>query len=482
MSYMKNENFFEDKYLIDMLNKIFDPIPIPMILVDRETKVKVINNSFCEFLGYSKEEMIGRKVYDIDENTRFPYVFKTKKAEIAWKHRFKNGKTAIVHRIPVMDDDGNVIYGFGMVLFKDIAEFEEIIKKNKLLESELDLYKTRLKELTGARYSWENIIGESEKMKRAKFLARKAAASDSNVLLLGESGTGKELFAHAIHNDSRRNNFPFVKINCAAIPSELLESELFGYEEGAFTGAKRGGKIGKFELANKGTIFLDEISEMPLGMQAKILRVLQEKEIDRVGGITPIPVDVRIIAATNKDLKKLVKENKFREDLYYRINVMTIEIPPLRERLEDIEVLANYLLKKLSNQMGKYICGISNEAVELLKGYSWPGNVRELENVLERAINLTDSDYISQEHLPIYITGPEAKKQRFLTDRTFDYSLKKVVEQAEKEAIKDCLRYTKGNKRLAAKILKISRSRLYEKLKKYNLENNVNKEEKDNLS
>ncbi|KYO65387.1 sigma-54 interaction domain-containing protein [Thermovenabulum gondwanense] len=482
MSDMKNENFFEDKYLIDMLNKIFDPIPIPMILVDRETKVKVINNSFCEFLGYSKEEMIGRRVYDIDENTRFPYVFKTKKAEIAWKHRFKNGKTAIVHRIPVMDDDGNVIYGFGMVLFKDIAEFEEIIKKNKLLESELDLYKTRLKELTGARYSWENIIGESEKMKRAKFLARKAAASDSNVLLLGESGTGKELFAHAIHNDSRRNNFPFVKINCAAIPSELLESELFGYEEGAFTGAKRGGKIGKFELANKGTIFLDEISEMPLGMQAKILRVLQEKEIDRVGGITPIPVDVRIIAATNKDLKKLVKENKFREDLYYRINVMTIEIPPLRERLEDIEVLANYLLKKLSNQMGKYISGISNEAVELLKGYSWPGNVRELENVLERAINLTDSDYISQEHLPIYITGPEAKKQRFLTDRTFDYSLKKVVEQAEKEAIKDCLRYTKGNKRLAAKILKISRSRLYEKLKKYNLENNVNKEEKDNLS
>ncbi|MGB9977174.1 sigma-54 interaction domain-containing protein [Thermovenabulum sp.] len=482
MSDIKNENFFEDKYLIDMLNKIFDPIPIPMILVDRETKVKVINNSFCEFLGYSKEEMIGRRVYDIDENTRFPYVFKTKKAEIAWKHRFKNGKTAIVHRIPVMDDDGNVIYGFGMVLFKDIAEFEETIKKNKLLESELDLYKTRLKELTGARYSWENIIGESEKMKRAKFLARKAAATDSNILLLGESGTGKELFAHAIHNDSRRNNFPFVKINCAAIPSELLESELFGYEEGAFTGAKKGGKIGKFELANKGTIFLDEISEMPLGMQAKILRVLQEKEIDRVGGITPIPVDVRIIAATNKDLKKLVKENKFREDLYYRINVMTIEIPPLRERLEDIEILANYLLKKLSNQMGKYISGISKEAVELLKGYSWPGNVRELENVLERAINLTDSDYISQEHLPIYITRPEAKKQRFFTEITFDYSLRKVVEQAEKEAIKDCLRYTKGNKRLAAKILKISRSRLYEKLKKYNLENNLNKEDKNNLS
>lgn len=462
---IQDNNLLLTDLLVSTMEKIFDPIPIPMILIDKETRIRMINKVFADFLGYPREELIGRKCYDVDKNTRFPYVFKTKKAEIAWKHRFENGHTAIVHRIPVLDENGEVMYGFGMVLFQDVEEFREIIERNRLLETELRHYKSQLKEIHGAKYSWENIVGSSEKMLQAKYMARKAAQTNSNVLLMGESGTGKELFAHAIHNGSGRSYSPFVKVNCAAIPSELLESELFGYEEGAFTGAKKGGKIGKFELASGGSIFLDEIGDMPLKMQAKLLRVIQEKEIERIGSNKPIKVDIRIIAATNKDLKKLVEEGSFREDLYYRLNVMTIEIPPLRERHGDIEELAAMLLKKLSNQLGKYVSSISSKAMEHLKSYSWPGNVRELENVLERAINLTDSDTILPVHLPIYITQQGIKRNIDSPIRP----LNDLIEDVEKQAIISCLEYTEGNKLKAAKLLNISRSSLYDKMERYGI-------------
>jgi len=452
------------EYLISMLHKIFDPLPVPLILLDKNGIIRMINQVFADFLGFPKEEIIGKYVLDVDKYSRFPYVFKTKKAEIAWKHTFENGHTAIVHRIPVLDDKGDLKYAVGMVLFEDLEQFREIISKNRLLETEIHLIKNQLKEMYGAKYSWENIIGNSEKMSQAKFIGKRASSSISNVLILGESGTGKELFAHAIHNDSVRSFSPFVKVNSAAIPSELLESELFGYEEGAFTGAKKGGKIGKFELANGGTIFLDEIGDMPLKMQAKLLRVLQEREFERVGGNKVIKVDVRVIAATNKDLKKLIQEGKFREDLYYRLNVMTIEIPPLRERLEDIEELARVLLKKLSNQLGKYVFKISDNALEYLLAHSWPGNVRELENVLERAINLTDSDTIMPVHLPVYITQRSTKA----IDGPVR-PLKDTIEDVEKEAILRCLEYTEGNKLKTAELLNISRSSLYNKMEKYGI-------------
>lgn len=452
------------EYLISMLHKIFDPLPVPLILLDKNGIIRMINQVFADFLGFPKEEIIGKYVLDVDKYSRFPYVFKTKKAEIAWKHTFENGHTAIVHRIPVLDDKGDLKYAVGMVLFEDLEQFREIISKNRLLETEIHLIKNQLKEMYGAKYSWENIIGNSEKMSQAKFIGKRASSSISNVLILGESGTGKELFAHAIHNDSVRSFSPFVKVNSAAIPSELLESELFGYEEGAFTGAKKGGKIGKFELANGGTIFLDEIGDMPLKMQAKLLRVLQEREFERVGGNKVIKVDVRVIAATNKDLKKLIQEGKFREDLYYRLNVMTIEIPPLRERLEDIEELARVLLKKLSNQLGKYVSKISDNALEYLLAHSWPGNVRELENVLERAINLTDSDTIIPVHLPVYITQRSTKA----IDGPVR-PLKDTIEDVEKEAILRCLEYTEGNKLKTAELLNISRSSLYNKMEKYGI-------------
>lgn len=452
------------EYLVTMLHKIFDPLPVPLILLDKDSNVRMINQVFADFLGFAKEDIIGKPVLEVDKYSRFPYVLKTKQAELAWKHTFENGHTAIVHRLPVLDEQGKVKYAVGMVLFEDLEQFRDIISKNKLLETEINLYKSQLKEMHGAKYSWDTIIGNSEKMSHAKFIGKRASQSISNVLILGESGTGKELFAHAIHNDGARSFSPFVKVNSAAIPSELLESELFGYEEGAFTGAKRGGKVGKFELANGGSIFLDEIGDMPLKMQAKLLRVLQEKEFERVGGNKVIKVDVRVIAATNKDLNELIEERKFREDLYYRLNVMTIEIPPLRERHGDIEELVNMLLKKLSNQLGKYVPNISNNAMEALIRHGWPGNVRELENVLERAINLTDSDTIMPVHLPVYLTQ--------ITRRTLDgpvRPLKDLIEDTEKEAILRCLEYTEGNKLRTAELLNISRSSLYNKMEKYGI-------------
>lgn len=464
-SEIREENPLLTNFLVSVMEKIFDPVPVPMILIDSETRVRMINKVFADFLGFPREELIGRKVYDIDKNTRFPQVFETKRAEIAWKHRFENGHTAIVHRIPVLDENGEVKYGFGMVLFQDVEEFREIIEKNRLLETELRYYKKQLKEICGAKYDWENIVGGSEKMLQAKYMARRAAQTNSNVLLLGESGTGKELFAHAIHNGSGRSDSPFVKVNCAAIPSELLESELFGYEEGAFTGARKGGKVGKFELANGGSIFLDEIGDMPMEMQAKILRVLQEKEVERIGGNKPFGVDVRVIAATNKNLKGLVDAGKFREDLYYRLNVMTIEIPPLRERCGDLKDLVGILLKKLANQLGKCVNRVSSEAMEHLAAHRWPGNVRELENVLERAINLTDTDTIQPVHLPVYITQKSKK-----VNESPIIPLDDLVGDVEREAIKRCLEYTGGNKLKTAELLNISRSSLYDKIKKYGLE------------
>nr|WP_279222200.1 sigma 54-interacting transcriptional regulator [Clostridium septicum] len=298
-------------------------------------------------------------------------------------------------------------------------------------------------------------------------MALRAARTKSNVLIIGESGTGKELLAHAIHNASDRRGKPFVKINCAAIPGELLESELFGYEEGAFTGAKKCGKKGKFELANNGTILLDEIGDMPMASQAKLLRVLQDREIEKVGGNIVKKIDVRVISSTNKNLKKAIEDGTFREDLYYRLNVINIKVPPLRMRKDDIDALVNVLRRKIADKLGIYVEGISKEAINILKDYNWPGNIRELENVIESSINMLESDvYIGKDHLPeklirssksIYIKSSEKK---FLKD---------IVAEVEKKVILDCLNSVQWNKNKAAKILGISRVGLYKKIEYYNL-------------
>ncbi len=466
-NYTGQKDNFTDDIFIKRLHQIFDPVSIPIIMVNKDTEVVMINESFADYLGYPRNEIIGRKVQEIDPNSRFPYVIKNKMPEFAHKHKFTNGHTALVHRLPVLDDDGEVVYGFGMVIFDDLKKLQDVLEKNKLLEGKLLIYQEELKNIRGAKYSWKSIIGNSVRMQDVKNMASKAAKTDSNVLINGESGTGKELFAHAIHNDSRRSDGPFIKINCAAIPKDLLESELFGYEEGAFTGAKKQGKVGKFELANGGTIFLDEIGDMPLDMQVKILRVLQEKEVERIGGNKTIPIDCRIIAATNRDLSERIKENEFREDLYYRLNVVNIEVPPLRDRKDDIEILTLKLMEKLSNALGKYVNNITVDALDCLKTYNWPGNIRELENVVERAINMTDGETIEIQHLPSFII---AQKPAEVVEYTALTSLRHAVEEVEKATIINCLKAVSYNKLKAAKILGISRTSLYEKIEKFNID------------
>lgn len=445
------------------MEKIFDPIPIPIILVDGDMKIQLVNDAFAEFLNYSKANMIGKGAMEVDKNTRWPVVFKNKQAEIAWKHTFANGKTAIVHRIPVLDEQNNVAYGFGMVLFETVQNMKEIIKKNKLLESRIKQYEKVLSLMNQTKYTWENIQGQSLAIRQTVRMAKKASQTISNVLLTGESGTGKELFAHAIHHGSQRRSGPFVKINCAAIPDQLIESELFGYESGAFTGASKSGRKGKFELADSGSIFLDEIGDMPMDMQAKLLRVLQEKEFERISGTRTIRVDVRVIAATNKNLKEMCDKGLFRSDLFFRLNVMSIQIPSLRERMDDLPVLIEALLDKISQKLDKKRIPISHDALAALTGYHWPGNIRELENMLERAMILADQKVISLEHLSF---------PGVLSDQAIGHpttSLKATLEMAERNAIIHCLKQVNGNRSKAARNLGLSRSGLYDRLKKFNL-------------
>lgn len=451
----------EDEVYIDILNTILDTFNEWYVVVDKEGIITMMSKAYKEFVGEQNPE--GKHVTEVIENTRMHRVLETGIMEVGEIQKIK-GSRMIAMRIP-LKKDGRVIGAIGKTMFKDVGDLVSLSKKISKLEKEIEYYKNELDDKRVAKYSFENLVGSSPSMNTVKGLAKKAAKTNSNVLILGESGTGKELFAHALHNASKRNLGPFVKINCAAIPAELLESELFGYEEGAFTGAKKGGKKGKFELANGGTILLDEIGDMPMTMQAKLLRVIQEKEVERLGGNVLKDIDVRIIASTNKELEKLVRKNEFREDLFYRLNVMVIKLPPLRDRKEDIEALANELKMKIANRLGLYVEGISQDAIDYLKSYDWPGNIRELENVLERAINLLDSDLIIKpKHLPPRLTRKKSKAY-LMGNR----NLKAIVEEVEKDVISDCLERTKGNKNKAAKLLGISRVGLYKKIERYKL-------------
>lgn len=431
-----------------------------IVLVDTDGIITMMSQAYLDFLELEKEEAIGKHVTEVIPNTRMHIVVKTGESEINDIQEIK-GNHMIATRLPIIVD-GKVIGAVGKVNFKDISDFNNTAKKVSNMEKELEYYRDELKKAREGKYSFKSIVGLSPELTRLKDVSRKVAKGDSNVLILGESGTGKELFAHGIHNHSYRCDGPFIKVNCAAIPTDLLESELFGYEEGAFTGAKKGGKIGKFELANKGSIFLDEIGDMDIKMQAKLLRVLQEKEIEKVGGSSTIKVDVRIIAATNKKLDELVEKGEFREDLYYRLNVVTLNLPPLRERVEDIKPLSKHLLDKLSHNMGIVVSDISNEAMKYLMNYDWPGNIRELENALERALNLLDKEtVVGVNHLPAKII----ENSKYIWHELDDY--KKAMAKLEKEMIFNCLRSVDGNKKEAAKKLNMSRTTLYEKLKKF---------------
>jgi len=343
-----------------------------------------------------------------------------------------------------------------ILTLKKAEERERLRRENLFLKKEVQ-----------KEYSFENIISKNERMRQIFDTIRKVAKYKSTILIAGESGTGKELVAKAIHFNSDRSNQPFIPVNCGAIPENLLESELFGHTKGSFTNAVRT-KKGLFEEADGGTMFLDEIGELPLQLQVKLLRVLQDGEIRRIGDSKAIQIDVRIIAATIKDLDKEVRENKFRDDLFYRLNVLPMKIPPLKERKEDIPLLVDHFIHKYSRELGKPIEGIAPEALNCLLNYSWNGNVRELENVIERAIVLTESHRIEVENLPVEIENPkEESKLSLLND---ELSIKKASRYLEIDLIRKALRKTNGNHTHAAKLLEISHRALLYKIKEYGID------------
>lgn len=451
----------ELKKSLDVMKDILDNGHQGMVLVDENGRILKWN--YEKLLGIKEEDALGKHVEEVIENTRLHIVVNTGEKEICEVQRIQ-GHDMLASRIPIIKD-GAVIGAVGTVLFRDIEEIRTMAKRLEILEKTVDKYKDEISKMYCARYTFKNIITQNEKMHRLMNIAKKAAELNSTILIQGESGTGKEYFAHAIHNASDRRYNPFIQINCAAIPHELLESELFGYEGGAFTGAKKDGKIGKFELANGGTILLDEISTMTYSMQAKLLRVLEEREFERIGGNIRIRSDVRIISCTNENLLTAVKEGRFRQDLYYRLNVVGIDIPPLRDRLDDIPVLSVYILKELVDKMGFSYKVVSDSAMSYLQAYNWPGNVRELRNVLERAANITSSKYIYPEHLPENIN-----RKLCIDDNKKDIGLlKDRVAEAEINAIMEALKLTNGSRTKAAKRLGIHRTALYKKLDNYGI-------------
>jgi len=447
----------------DMLEQLLEHAYEGLIITDADGLILKINQSYARFLGKREEEVVGRPVTEMVENTRMHIVAKSGIPEIAQVQKIK-GHQMICSRIPIFEN-GKVVAVVGKVMFQDLADLFAMTDKFKSLKSELEYYKSALSRQLSAKYSFNHIVGSSKELEWVKELGKRVARSNTTVLLKGESGTGKELFAHAIHIESQRALGPFIKVNCAAIPENLFEAELFGYKEGAFTGARTKGKRGRFRMAHQGTIFLDEISELPLTMQVKLLRVLQEREIEPVGAERPEPVDVRIIAASNRDLETLVKQGLFRHDLYYRLNVVMLEIPPLRARRDDIPQLIRFHLRQLEKETGIPVEGVDHEVEEIFTAHDWPGNVRELRNVLEQTLYVKSGTIVTKQDLPRTLarTGP--------LDSPSDHrqTLKYILQQVEEEAIRRTILEEKGDKLAAAARLGISKSSLYAKIGQYEI-------------
>ncbi len=454
-----------------LLEAIINSTQDAISVVNEEGIGMMINPAYTSLTGLTGKDVIGQPAtVDIAEGESIHYRVLKEERPISGV-RMKVGpkkREVIVDAAPITVK--NQLKG-SVAVIHDVSEI-------KNLTEELNQAKRLIRKLK-AKYTFDDIIAVSKKMEATINQARRASSTPATILLRGESGTGKELFAHAIHNASPRAREQFVCVNCTAIAPSLLESELFGYEEGAFTGASKGGKKGFFEEADGGTIFLDEIGKIDLNLQAKLLRVLQEKEVLPVGGNKPLSVDVRVIVATNIKLEEAIQQGEFREDLYYRLNVFPINIPPLRQRKEDLSVLIHYLIRKFNQEYGRSVHSCTDEALQFLKGYHWPGNVRELENIIGRAmINLNlDEDIIRRRHLPPLGQHLSHHEQSILSQTEGEgrvpdlehYSLRQLVENTEKEAIMFALQQSGGNKTEAASSLGIAIRSLYYKLEKYGL-------------
>lgn len=458
-----------EKY--DFLDLLLDMSFEELGAVDKGGRITYLTRKSARNLGVDRDKAVGCDMSTIDPKCLLKQVAKTgipRLAKISRPHK----KPVPVMVVPLFKD--NMLTGaVCRSIFTDMAEAKNFLSRLQKLDQTRPNTRSP-KKTCGCKFSFNDIIGHSEVMVYTKKKALCVAKGDSTILITGESGTGKELFAQAIHMASPRRKGPFIRVNCAGIPENLLESELFGYEPGSFTGAQKGGKPGKFELAHNGTIFLDEAGDMSMGMQAKLLRVLQESEIERVGGTTSYEVDVRIIAATNKDLWEMVQQGKFREDLYYRLDVVNIHIPPLRERVEDIPHLVEHFIPGINKRANSRVRGVTEEVLDYFLAYDWPGNVRELKNVLEGAINLNTGELVGPESLPTRI------KRKMRTANICQ--LKPIkgaaaeqtpgfneLEAVEKAMIEQALTIKNGNKRQAAIYLNMPRSTFYNKLRKYKI-------------
>lgn len=444
-----------------ILKTIVDSISDGILILDSEGYVLYLNQMGANLLDLSSTLVVGKHITEIVD-------FRPVILDVLENGQGYLEKEFIIHS----PSRGKLHFMKSAIVLRDRnSRMIGVIDTFRLYETS----HTMIARITGAkaRFSFKDIIGKEPAFMEAVNLSRIAAQSNANVLIEGESGTGKEMFAHAIHQASMRSSGPLVIVNCASLPRSLIESELFGYESGSFTGAKKEGFPGKFEQANGGTIFLDEIAEMPLDMQSKLLRVLQDHTFTRIGGTKNITVDTRVIAATNKNLLTEIRNNNFREDLYYRLNVLCIHTPSLRERLEDIPILVESFVRKNAAQHGRTIPEIDAEVFQVFRQYQWPGNVRELENVIERAIIVSRSNRITLADLPNYIVNSLQQAQKDSDPPSpIEQSVQPEIrdlESIEKEQIRKALREAEGNISYCAKMLGISRNTLYRKMKQYSL-------------
>lgn len=448
------------KELNEKFKKILEASHDLICFVDEYRNISYVNPAYERQFNISKDSIIGKNLKDISPDGLRMKVYNTK--EKIENHIYQKDSVDIIATVEPIFIDGN--FKGVISISKSVDEIKYINKRLEESQEELNYYKNELKRHSELEGSFSNIIGCSSSLKESLIIADKASKSISTVLIRGESGTGKELIAEAIHNNSDRKDKPFVRVNCAAIPENLLESELFGYEKGSFTGAVKR-KPGKFNIADNGTIFLDEIGDMPKTMQVKLLRVLQEKEFESIGGLSTQKVDVRVIAATNRDLEKMLITGEFREDLYYRLNVININLPPLRDRKEDINILTEHFIQKINKKLNKNIKGISKECLIYLEEYHWPGNIRELENIIERAMNLCESTFIESKDLPFYITNINPQNTNLINMPGGEI---KKMEEYEKEIIKAAMKKYKSYN-MAGKALGLTHRTISLKCKKYGI-------------
>ncbi len=448
----------------ELLFKILDNINDVALVIDSDTTIVYANDAYLRHLGVPVSKVLGRRLDIIEPGSPTIKCLKSGQPRQGTGYVESLNIHVVGNSFPLYNNEEEIVGAVS--IFKNITEIVELSRKLKQTQGVADYLREQLEQRENIPASFKEYIGQNPHIKETLALAAKVARTDSTVLILGESGVGKEVLARAIYNGSKRKDKPFIKVNCAAIPENLIESELFGFEDGAFTGAKKGGKLGKFELAHGGTIFLDEIGDMSPTTQAKVLRVLQEKEIERVGGTKSIRVDIRVIAATNRDLEGMIKRGDFRRDLYYRLNIVPLRLLPMRERKDDVLRLAYTFLKQHSKEMERELT-LSPQVVKFFHEYDWPGNIRELQNVIEHASIVCNGTVVELHHLPKHILPLSDEEPQ---SQENPYDMKEVISRLEKELILSALSNYNNNRTKAMKALGISRRAFYEKLRKYGIE------------